>query len=93
MTSIDPSVIYKGGDRVFVYVNQRPINYVKSGLKELVSTIRNRYRQCLGLSDTFNKKNPFIYLDIQLEPNEYDGKLECVTVYLKLCSLFFYSQC
>jgi DNA mismatch repair ATPase MutL len=55
-------------------VNQRPINYVKSELKDLVSTIRNRYRQCLGLSDTYNKKNPFIYLNIQLEPNEYDGK-------------------
>lgn len=70
---VDPSVVYKGGDRVFIYVNQRPINYVKSEMKELVTTIRNRYREIIGLNEN-NKKNPFMYVDIQIAPNEYDGK-------------------
>ncbi|KAK4509202.1 Ubiquitin conjugation factor E4 [Mucor velutinosus] len=71
----DPSVIYKGGDRVFIYVNQRPINYVKSELKELVTWIRDKYREAIGLSEN-NKKNPFIYMDIQLQPEEYDVNIE-----------------
>ncbi|ORE04382.1 hypothetical protein BCV72DRAFT_211457 [Rhizopus microsporus var. microsporus] len=48
---LDPSVILKGNDRVFFYVNQRPIHYVKSELKELVTTIRTRYREVVGLSE------------------------------------------
>lgn len=74
MLLIDPSVIYKGGDRVFIYVNQRPINYVKSELKDLVTCIRDKYREAIGLSQS-NKKNPFMYVDIQIQPDEYDGKI------------------
>lgn len=69
---IDPNVIYKD-DRIFAYVNQRPISYVQSELKDVIALIKNRYRQALGLSDNNKRKNPFIYLDIQLSPNEYDG--------------------
>lgn len=89
----DPSVILKGGERIFFYVNQRPIHYVKSELKELVATIRNRYRESLGISEgilyfyskkdrllikTYTtavsaKKTPFIYIHIQLSPDEFDG--------------------
>lgn len=71
----DPSVIYKGGDRVFIYVNQRPINYVKSELKEVVTSARDKYREAIGLSES-NKKNPFVYMDIQIPPDEYDGKMK-----------------
>lgn len=42
-------------------------------MKELVNTIRNRYREVIGLSEN-NKKNPFMYVDIQIAPDEYDGK-------------------
>lgn len=45
----DPNVIFKNNN-VFVYVNQRPINYFKSNLKELVAMVRQRYKQVLGLS-------------------------------------------
>ncbi|KAI7898388.1 DNA mismatch repair protein [Cokeromyces recurvatus] len=72
----DPSVILKE-DRIFVYVNQRPINYVKSELKYAISMIRDRYRQAIGLSSEITRrKNPFIYLDIQIAPNEYDVNIE-----------------
>ncbi|KAG1174199.1 hypothetical protein G6F70_004039 [Rhizopus microsporus] len=72
-----PSVILKGNDHVFFYVNQRPIHYVKSELKELVTTIRTRYREVVGLSEAVSsKKTPFIYIDIQLPPDEIDGKIE-----------------
>ncbi|KAL9537541.1 hypothetical protein MBANPS3_011687 [Mucor bainieri] len=71
----DPSIVYKGGDRVFIYVNQRPINYVKSELKELVACIRDKYREAIGLSEN-NKKNPFMYVDIQIQPDEYDVNIE-----------------
>ncbi|KAG1121760.1 hypothetical protein G6F42_012115 [Rhizopus arrhizus] len=71
----DPSVIYKGGDRVFIYVNQRPINYVKSELKEVVTSARDKYREAIGLSES-NKKNPFVYMDIQIPPDEYDVNIE-----------------
>jgi DNA mismatch repair ATPase MutL len=71
----DPTVILKSIDRIYIYVNQRPINYVKSELKQLVHTIRNKYIETIGLNESsMNKKNPFIYIDIQLPPNEYDGK-------------------
>ncbi|KAG1212169.1 hypothetical protein G6F68_004172 [Rhizopus microsporus] len=74
---LDPSVILKGNDHVFFYVNQRPIHYVKSELKELVTTIRTRYREVVGLSEAVSsKKTPFIYIDIQLPPDEIDGKIE-----------------
>ncbi|KAG1031395.1 hypothetical protein G6F26_000033 [Rhizopus arrhizus] len=73
----DPSVILKGGERVFFYVNQRPIHYVKSELKELVTTIRNRYRESLGISEAVSaKKTPFIYIHIQLSPDEFDVNVE-----------------
>lgn len=73
----DPSVILKGPDRIYIYANQRPINYVKSELKELVSTIKSRYYDCIGLSqNNSNKKPPFMYIDVQLPPNEYDVNLE-----------------
>lgn len=57
---------------MFIYVNQRPINYVKSELKDLVACIRDKYREAIGLNQT-NKKNPFMYVDIQVQPDEYDG--------------------
>ncbi|CEG73722.1 hypothetical protein RMATCC62417_09050 [Rhizopus microsporus] len=56
----DPSVILKGNDRVFFYVNQRPIHYVKSELKELVTTIRTRYREVVGLSEVLKRLPSFI---------------------------------
>lgn len=59
---------------MFIYVNQRPINYVKSELKDLVTCIRDKYREAIGLSQS-NKKNPFMYVDIQIQPDEYDGKI------------------
>lgn len=65
----------KGPDRVFIYVNDRPINYVKSELKDLVTLIRNRYRDALGLTENTSKKTPFIYLNIRLSPDQYDGKV------------------
>lgn len=71
---VDPSVVYKGGDRVFIYVNQRPINYVKSELKDLVTCIKDKHREAIGLGES-NKKNPFMYVDIQIQPDEYDGKI------------------
>ncbi|KAI8645587.1 hypothetical protein BD408DRAFT_382102 [Parasitella parasitica] len=71
----DPSVVYKGGDRVFIYVNQRPINYIKSDMKELVASVRNRYREVIGLSEN-NRKNPFMYIDIQLPPDQYDVNID-----------------
>ncbi|KAF1798077.1 hypothetical protein FB192DRAFT_1289074, partial [Mucor lusitanicus] len=54
----DPSVVYKGGDRVFIYVNQRPINYVKSELKDLVTCIKDKHREAIGLGE------------INIEPNK-----------------------
>ncbi|GAN04767.1 conserved hypothetical protein [Mucor ambiguus] len=83
MQNSDPSVVYKGGDRVFIYVNQRPINYVKSELKEIVTCIRDKYREVIGLSEN-NKKNPFMYVDIQIKPDEYDGKLKSRVVDLSI---------
>ncbi|CEP14772.1 hypothetical protein [Parasitella parasitica] len=86
----DPSVIYKGGDRVFVYVNQRPINYVKSELKELVTSVRNRYRENVGLNEN-NRKNPFMYIDIQMSPDEYDVNIDPnkTTIYFQNKQLIF----
>ncbi|KAI9338421.1 hypothetical protein BD770DRAFT_400670 [Pilaira anomala] len=72
----DPSITLKGPERIFFYVNQRPINYVKSELKDLVTLIRNRYRETIGLTETTIKKTPFIYIDIQLPPNKYDVNIE-----------------
>lgn len=66
----DPSIIYRG-DRVFIYVNQRPVNYIRSDLKDLVSLAKNRLREILGLADdgqkslmqrqllVINMENPF----------------------------------
>ncbi|KAI9468904.1 MAG: hypothetical protein EXX96DRAFT_589667 [Benjaminiella poitrasii] len=72
----DPSVVLKE-DCVFVYANQRPINYTKSELKNVIALIRDRYRQMIGLDANVTKrKNPFIYLDIQIVPNEYDVNIE-----------------
>ncbi|KAI8095388.1 hypothetical protein BDF21DRAFT_5333 [Thamnidium elegans] len=72
----DPSIILKGPERIYFYVNQRPINYVKSELKEIVTLIRNRYREAIGLTENTSKKTPFIYIDIQLPPNEFDVNIE-----------------
>lgn len=47
---VDPAVVYRG-DRVFIYVNKRPINYARSDLKEMISLARNRLRQILGSAD------------------------------------------
>lgn len=69
----DPSIVLRGTENVFFYCNQRPINYVKSELKEIVSNIRIRYKDSIGLSDDSNRKLPFIYVDIQIPPSEYDG--------------------
>ncbi|KAI9261761.1 hypothetical protein BY458DRAFT_515851 [Sporodiniella umbellata] len=69
----DPTIMLKN-DRIFFYVNQRPINYAKSDLKGLVTTIKNRYKECLGLHEV--KKTPFIYVHIQLPPDTYDVNVE-----------------
>jgi DNA mismatch repair ATPase MutL len=73
---LDPSVVLKGPERIYFYVNQRPINYVKSELKEIVTTIRTRYKDAIGLNDASSKKTPFIYIDIQMPPDEYDVNVE-----------------
>ncbi|MBM6386958.1 MAG: hypothetical protein JSY10_23645 [Paenibacillus sp.] len=78
----DPSIILKGPERIYFYVNQRPINYVKSELKEIVTLIRNRYREAIGLTENTSKKTPFIYIDIQLPPNEFDGIFYIYTILL-----------
>lgn len=73
----DPSITLKGGpDRIYIYVNDRPINYIKSELKELVHTIRMRYRDTIGLNENTSKKIPFIYINIKLSPHEYDVNIE-----------------
>ncbi|CAO3636762.1 unnamed protein product [Mucor hiemalis] len=72
----DPSAMLKGPDRVFIYVNDRPINYVKSELKDLVTLIRTRYRDTIGLTENTSKKTPFIYLNIRISPDEYDVNIE-----------------
>lgn len=41
----------------------------------MVTLIRNRYREAIGLTENTSKKTPFIYIDIQLPPNEFDGML------------------
>ncbi|KAI8328361.1 hypothetical protein BC941DRAFT_385530 [Chlamydoabsidia padenii] len=73
-TSSDPSHIFKG-DRVFIYVDKRPINYAKSELKELVTMVRKRYKQTLGLEDD-GKKIPFMYIDIKTGYGDYDVNIE-----------------
>ncbi|ORZ09196.1 hypothetical protein BCR42DRAFT_423934 [Absidia repens] len=70
----DPSQIFKG-ERVFIYVDKRPINYAKSDLKELVSMVRQRYKKALGLEDD-SKKIPFMYIDIQSSFGGYDVNIE-----------------
>ncbi|KAI8985451.1 hypothetical protein BDB01DRAFT_834976 [Pilobolus umbonatus] len=73
----DPSVVYKGSDHIYVNVNKRPIHYGHSELRDLIMTIKNKYRDSLGLSEnSVRRKNPFIYLDIQLPPNRYDVNIE-----------------
>ncbi|KAG2198514.1 hypothetical protein INT47_008618 [Mucor saturninus] len=72
----DPSIVLKGPENVFFYCNQRPINYVKSELKDIVSNIRVRYKDAIGLNVDNNQKLPFIYLDIQIPPSEYDVNVE-----------------
>ncbi|CAO3644938.1 unnamed protein product [Cunninghamella blakesleeana] len=71
----DPNVIFKN-DNVFVYVNQRPISYYKSNLKELIAMVRQRYKQVLGLSSVDNTKSPFMYIDIQSSLGTYDVNIE-----------------
>ncbi|KAI8883249.1 hypothetical protein K501DRAFT_249983 [Backusella circina FSU 941] len=72
----DPSLIYKG-DHVFFFVNGRPINYAKSELKDVVVLMRQYYREAIGLNEASSaKKTPFMYIDIQLQPNEYDINIE-----------------
>ncbi|KAI7883808.1 hypothetical protein K492DRAFT_235191 [Lichtheimia hyalospora FSU 10163] len=60
----DSSIVNKG-DRTYVFVNKRPINYARSELKEMVSIIKKRYQQAFGLSD-----------DIQLNADQYDVNVE-----------------
>lgn len=50
VTIPDPSIVSKG-DRIYVFVNKRPINYARSELKEMVSIVRKRYQQAAGSSD------------------------------------------
>ncbi|KAI8967090.1 hypothetical protein BDF20DRAFT_250617 [Mycotypha africana] len=71
----DPNVTLKQ-DLIFVYVNQRPIHHAQSELTDVISLIKTRYKQHLGLEKGLTKKSPFIYLDIQLSPAQYDGKIE-----------------
>lgn len=69
----------KGPECVFFYCNQRPINYVKSEMKDIVTNIRNRYKEVIGLAVDNNKKTPFIYIDIQIPPCEYDGTYQLIS--------------
>ncbi|KAI8393440.1 histidine kinase-like ATPase [Radiomyces spectabilis] len=71
----DPTSIYRG-DRVFIYVNGRPINYLKSELKDLVVMFRKRYRDVTGAVDVPVKKTPFMYMDIHVPTDEYDVNVE-----------------
>ncbi|CDH58863.1 pms1 protein homolog 1 [Lichtheimia corymbifera JMRC:FSU:9682] len=73
----DPSIVNKG-DRIYVFVNKRPINYARSELKEMVSIIRKRYQQAAALSDgaPSSSCNPFMYIDIQLNADQYDVNVE-----------------
>ncbi|KAI8093098.1 histidine kinase-like ATPase [Halteromyces radiatus] len=70
----DPSYIFKG-DRVFIYVNKRPINYAKSDLKEMVAMVRRRYKRTLDLDDDV-RKVPFMYIDVQTGFGDYDVNIE-----------------
>ncbi|KAI8087671.1 uncharacterized protein B0P05DRAFT_635392 [Gilbertella persicaria] len=69
----DPSVVYRQ-DKMFIYVNHRPIHYIKSELKELIHTIKTKYNQASKYND--QKKNPFVFMDIQIPPKEYDVNIE-----------------
>ncbi|KAI8369785.1 histidine kinase-like ATPase, partial [Choanephora cucurbitarum] len=67
----NPAEIYKE-NKVYVYVNQRPIHYVASELKQAINAFKIRCRETLGFDD--QKKLPFLFLHIQIPPTEYDGK-------------------
>ncbi|ORZ01287.1 hypothetical protein BCR43DRAFT_486696, partial [Syncephalastrum racemosum] len=71
----DPSVVYRG-DRLFIHVNRRPIQYTKSDLKDIVTLLRRRYRRAVGLLDEFSKKIPFAYINICIDPSQYDVNVE-----------------
>ncbi|CAO3624899.1 unnamed protein product [Cunninghamella echinulata] len=71
----DPNLLFKNNN-VFVYVNQRPINYFKSNLKELVAMVRQRYKHVLDLANDDSVKSPFMYIDIQSSQGSYDVNIE-----------------
>lgn len=55
----------------------------------MVTLIRNRYRETIGLTETTIKKTPFIYIDIQLPPNKYDGKFKILKLCMQVLTSFF----
>ncbi|KAI7866294.1 hypothetical protein BDF14DRAFT_874800 [Spinellus fusiger] len=75
LASAEPAVVYKG-DKVFIYCNARPIKYAKSELKEVVNMIRKRYKEVSGLAYDTKLQTPFMYVDIQTNPNQYDVNIE-----------------
>ncbi|KAG0178883.1 ATP-binding mismatch repair protein [Apophysomyces sp. BC1034] len=70
----DLATVYKG-DRVFVFVNNRAINYTKSELKEMVAMVRKRCKEAFALEDS-SKKTPFMYIHIKVKPDQYDVNIE-----------------
>ncbi|KAI8060864.1 hypothetical protein BC940DRAFT_311279 [Gongronella butleri] len=80
----DPACVLATTDRFFFYINQRPINYAKSELREIATMMRKRYKQAVHMDDDEPRKTPFVYLDISMSNHDFDVNVEPdkSTVYL-----------
>ncbi|ORX62231.1 hypothetical protein DM01DRAFT_1298847 [Hesseltinella vesiculosa] len=72
----DPTCVLSFTDRAFLYINQRPINYAKSDLREITTMVKRRYKQALRMEEDESRKAPFFYLDIQTSSLEFDVNVE-----------------
>ncbi|RUP45857.1 hypothetical protein BC936DRAFT_147655 [Jimgerdemannia flammicorona] len=66
------------GDRVFIYVNDRPVSFARGEMKQVVAMVREKYGEVVGGrgDEVTPRKTPFIFLNFKIPPSSYDVNVE-----------------
>ncbi|RUS14391.1 hypothetical protein BC937DRAFT_93901, partial [Endogone sp. FLAS-F59071] len=86
----NPTVACRG-DRVFVYVNDRPVSYSRGEMKRVVAMVRDKYAEAVErrgdeiirlktivsfAPPAIPRKTPFTFLNFKIPPSSYDVNVE-----------------
>ncbi|KAL1920062.1 uncharacterized protein VTP21DRAFT_1208 [Calcarisporiella thermophila] len=64
------------GERVYLYINGRPVAATRGEMKTVVTTVRETFFKMNDAAMEGSKKTPFMMLNFKLSPSQYDVNIE-----------------